>query len=253
MRKRPFLSVVIPCYNEEVNLERGVLSQVENYLKKQNYPSEVIVSDDGSTDGSVKLIEKIIKNKPCFRFLKNRHAGKPFALRSGLIKARGEIVLFTDMDQSAPIDQVEKLLPWFKKGFDLVIGSRGRARKGFPWYRKIISSGFRLFRRTILLREIVDTQCGFKALRRKAGRTVFKKMRVFAKEEKTTGWRVGAWDVEMLFVAEKLGYKIKEIPVVWADKDVAQGKKRNFIKESKEMLKEILRVRLNDLLGYYRS
>ena len=249
--KKPYLSVVIPCYNEEANIKRGVLREVDKYLKRQSYSNEVIISDDGSTDKSLKLVEKFTKYHPRFKLLRNKHAGKPFALKSGLMKARGEIVLFTDMDQSAPIEEIKKLLPWFKKDFDLVIGSRGRERKHFPWYRKIMSSGFRLFRRTILLKDIVDTQCGFKMLRRETGKAIFKKMQIFREEKKVIGWRVGAWDVEMLFVAKKLDYKIKEVKVSWEDRDVAQGKKKNFLKESKEMLKEIFRVRLNGLRGYY--
>lgn len=240
------LSIIIPCYNEEKNLKRGVLREIENYLKKQKYLSEVIVSDDGSTDNSLKIVEKFTQYYPRFKLIKSVHAGKPFALRAGLKKARGEIVLFTDMDQSAPISEVEKLLPWFDKGFDLVIGSRGKERKNFPWYRKIISWGFRFFRRLILLRDIIDTQCGFKAFRLEAGKNIFKKMQVFKEVGKAKGWRVGAWDVEMLFVAEKLSYKIREIPVAWEDKDVTAGKQRNFLKESKEMLFEILRVKINN-------
>lgn len=242
---KPYLSVIIPCYNEERNLKRGVLKEVDDFLKKQNYSSEVIISDDGSTDQSLKMVEKFISTHSRFRLLKNKHAGKPFALRSGLLKAKGEIIYFSDMDLSTPMSELKKLLPWFKKGFDVVIGSRGKARKRFPWYRKIISWGFRNFRRAILLREITDTQCGFKALDKKAALAIFEKMQIFKQTRKAKGWRVGAWDVEMLFVAEKLGFKTKEVLVSWEDKDVAGGEK-NFVKESKEMLLEILRVKTND-------
>ncbi|MCJ7792895.1 MAG: glycosyltransferase [Candidatus Marinimicrobia bacterium] len=247
-----YLSVIIPCYNEEKNLKRGVLEEVESYLSQQQYASEVIITDDGSTDESPKLAENFVKNHPRFILLKNKHAGKPFALRAGLKKARGEIVLFTDMDQSAPISELEKLLPWFEKKFALVIGSRGKERKHFSWYRKMISTGFRSFRRMILLPQIVDTQCGFKAIKRQAALLIFDKMLIFRSQKKAAGWRVGAWDVEMLFVAKKKGYLIKEIRVDWQDKDVTRGKQRNYLKESKEMLAEVLRVRLNDLLGRYQ-
>lgn len=246
-----YLSVVIPCYNEEKNLKRGVLDEIEKYLAKQDFASEVIIADDGSTDGSLKFLDKYIKYHPRFKLLESEHAGKPFALKSGLMKAVGEIVLFMDMDQSAPVSEVAKLLPWFKRDFDLVLGSRGKERKRFPWYRKLTSSGFRLFRRTLLLRRIIDTQCGFKTLKKEVGKAVFRKMQIFKQEKKAVGWRVGAWDVEMLFVAEKLNYKIKEVLVNWEDRDIASGKQKNFIKESWEMFTEILRVRLNDLKGKY--
>jgi glycosyltransferase involved in cell wall biosynthesis len=248
---KPKVSVVIPCYNEEENLKRGVLDQVEEYLRKQDYPSEVIISDDESTDNSIKLAEKFKEYNPRFKLLKNKHGGKPFALRSGLKKARGEIILFTDMDQSTLIDQLAKLLPFFKKDFDVVFGSRGTVRKNAPLIRKIMAKAFLTFRRLVILPDITDTQCGFKALKRKAGLAIFRKMQVFRQTGEAKGWRVGAWDVEMLFVAEKLGYKTKEVTVAWEDRDVAGGKKKNFLKESKEMLFEMLRVRFNDWRGVY--
>lgn len=248
---KPKISVIIPCYNEEENLKRGVLDQVEKYLRKQDYPSEVIISDDESTDSSLKFLEKYIQYHPRFKLLKNEHAGKPFALRSGLMKTEGEIILFTDMDQSTSIDQLAKLLPFFEEKYDVVFGSRGLARKNFPLYRKLASVVFRSFRQIFLLRGVGDTQCGFKALNREAGKAIFKKMQIFKRKGKTKGWRVGAWDVEMLFVAEKLGYKIKEVPIDWEDRDVTGGKKKNFLKESKEMLFEVLRVKVNDWRGAY--
>lgn len=251
MKKAPFLSVVIPCFNEETNLKRGVLNEVESYLKKQNYSSEVIISDDGSTDGSVKFIEGYLKIHSRFKLLKNPHRGKPFAVRAGIERARGKIVLFTDMDQSTPLREIEKLLPYFKKGFDVVIGSRGQRRKGFSLFRQLAASIFRFVRRLFLLRNIVDTQCGFKAFKNSVAKNLFSRLLIFKKIKEAKGWRVGAFDVELLFIAQKRGYKIAEIPVRWQDRDVARGKQRKFFKESKEMLKEILRVKLNDWRGLY--
>lgn len=246
-----FLSVVIPCYNEERNLQRGVLSEVERYLKKQKYTSEVIISDDGSTDASIEFVEKYCQKHPRFKLLKNPHGGKPFAVRAGVKNARGKIVLFTDMDQSTPINQLSKLLPLFKEKYDVVIGSRGQTRAGFSLFRQIASSSFRLFRQTLLLRNISDTQCGFKAFKSKVAKDLFSRLLVFKKVKKAKGWRVGAFDVELLFIAQKRGYKIAEVPVKWQDEDVATGKQRKFVKESKQMLKEILRVKLSDLQGAY--
>lgn len=248
----PHLSVVIPCYNEESNLKKGVLDQVENYLKKQKYLSEVIVSDDGSTDGSLAFVEAFCHRHSRFELLKNIHAGKPFAVRSGVEKASGEMILFTDMDQSAPLNQIEKLLPFFRKNYDVVIGSRGEAREGFSLLRKVASTVFRLFRQTLLLRDIADTQCGFKAFKNKVAKDLFSRLLIFKKMGEVKGWRVSAFDVELLFIAQKRGYRIAEILVDWRDKDVAQGKKKkSMFKESKQMLQEILRVKLNDLRGEY--
>ena len=248
---KPKVSIVIPCYNEEGNLKRGVLEGVGQYLKAQNFSYEVIISDDESTDESREIVKDYIKKVPEFRLLKNPHGGKPFAIRAGVEDAKGEISLFIDMDQSTPISELEKLLPFFDKGYQVVIGSRGKERKEFPWFRKVLSWGFRNLRRAVLLRGLIDTQCGFKSFRTDVGRKIFEKMTIF--QTRGMGWRVGAWDVEFLFVAEKLGYRIKEVPVLWEDKDVALGKKRNFFKESKEMLLEVLKVKINDWRGKYEK
>lgn len=247
---KPYLSVVIPCYNESENLKRDILAEVYCFLKKQDFSWEVIISDDESTDDSREQIGRFIQGKENFLLIRNKHGGKPFAVRSGIKKAKGEWLLLTDMDQATPIDQLEKLLPKFGV-YDIVIGSRGMVRKNFPTYRKIASFVFLNLRRLLLLRQIQDTQCGFKVLKRKVALELFPKLRVFRAKTKVYGWRVGAYDVELLFLAEKFGYKIAEVPVEWRDKDVALGKQRKFFKESKEMLKEILRVKLDDLRGLY--
>ncbi len=243
--------MVIPCYNEEKNLKRGVLEGIDGYLEKQSYSSEVIISDDGSTDKSRKIIESFIKDHPRFKLFKNPHSGKPYAVKAGVIEAKGKIILFSDMDQSTPINQIEKLLPFFKKGFPVVIGSRGQRRTGYSLFRQVASNAFRLVRQTLLLREIADTQCGFKAFSNQVGKDLFKQLLIFKEGKKVKGWRVGAWDVELLFIAQKKGYKIAEVPIQWQDQDIAEGKERKFFRESQEMFKEILRVKINDLRGLY--
>jgi glycosyltransferase involved in cell wall biosynthesis len=246
---KPFLTVVIPCYNEEKNLRRGVLNEVEKYLKKQGYPSKVIISDDGSTDKSREIIQKFIKYQPRFKLLKNKHAGKPYAVKAGVMKAKGEIVLFTDMDQSTPLSEVENLLPYFEKNFDVVIGSRGTVRRKAPWYRKIMAKGFLFVRRLILLQNIVDTQCGFKAFKNKVARDLFRSLKIYGPTKKEVkGGRVTAFDVELLFLAEKKGYEIAEVPVEWS---YEAAKRVNYLKESFLMTKEILRVKINDWRGEY--
>lgn len=246
-----FLSVVIPCYNEEKNIVRGALEGVAKYFKAQKYSWQVIISDDASTDGSLRLIEQFLNKNTGFTLLKNAHGGKLFALKAGLGKAEGEIILFTDMDQSTPISELDKLLPYFNQGYKVVIGSRGQTRQGFSLFRQLASNIFRLIRQSLLLREIVDTQCGFKAFKQKAIKRIFSQMEMFKNTREVQGWRVSAYDVEALFLAQKFGYRIKEVPVKWIDKDISVGKKRNFAKESREMFKEVIRVRLNDLLGKY--
>ncbi|MHB1318698.1 MAG: glycosyltransferase [Anaerolineae bacterium] len=247
----PYLTVLIPCYNEHENLARGVLDEVYAYLAAQPYAWEVLISDDGSSDNSRELVRAAIADKPGFRLQENPHGGKPSALWLGLRSALGEITLFTDMDQSTPIDQVAKLLPCFEQGYDAAIGSRGIERQDFPWYRRLGSAVFRSFRRALLLRNISDTQCGFKAIRTDLARQVFAKLEPIRNPVSVHGWRVTAFDVELLYLIERGGHRICEVPVAWADRDVATGKQKSYLAESKEMLGQILRVKRNARRGFY--
>ncbi len=251
-----YLSVIIPSYNEAENIRRGVLAEVRDFLKKQDFSWEVIVSDDGSPDKeSRKLAQDFCKANPGFRFLDNEHAGKPFAVWSGIQEARGEIVLFTDMDQSTPLTEIKKLLPYFHEGYDIVIGSRGLERKKSSLFRRLASMIFREFRRSVLLTEIIDTQAGFKAFRSEVAREIFPLLAIMrAPREKTVGWKVTSFDVELLVAGEMRGYKIVEVPVSWEDRDVSRGKSRStikFIDESLEMVNEVIRVKFNQLRGFY--
>lgn len=248
---KPFLTVILPCYNEIKNLKRDVLVAIDKYLNTQDYTSEVIVSDDGSSDGSIEFVKKFATTHPRFSVLENSHAGKASALSSALKKATGDYTLFTDMDQSTPISELDKLVPYTRDGDKVVIGSRGIVRNDAPLYRKLASVIFMLARRSILLPEIVDTQCGYKLLETKLARVVFKKMLVLKNLESAKGWKVTAYDVEMLYIAKKLGNKITEVRVIWNDEDTSVGKERNFVKESIDMIIQILRVRYNDLRGRY--
>lgn len=245
------LSIVIPNFNEKENLDRGVLEEVYTYLKKVSYDYEVIISDDGSTDGSREIAEAFSRSHSGFRVLPNPHGGKAKAVYAGIKAAKGEIVLFTDMDQSTPLKEVEKLLPWFDEGYTVVFGSRGKARANFPWYRQLTSWGFRFVRGLFLLRDVVDTQCGFKAFNTAVAKKIFPMLSVMSDKKVSKGWSVSAFDVELLFLAEKFGQKLKEIDVEWKDEDTSTGKDKRFIKESTDMLKQILGVKINDLKGMY--
>lgn len=252
----PKLSIIIPNYNEKENIQAGALGQISNYLKKAPFTWEVIISDDGSTDGSCDLAEDFVKKhgalpagRQGFRLLKNAHAGKAAAINSGVGATKGEIILFTDMDQSTPLEEVEKLLPYYDQGYDVVFGSRGKARKNFSPMRQLTSWGFRTFRQIFLLGHIVDTQCGFKSFKSKVAKELFPKLSVL--REKARGWSVSAFDVELLFLAQKKGYKLKEVDVIWSQQDISTGKGNKLVKESTDMLKQILTVKLNDLKGLY--
>lgn len=247
----PLVTILIPNYNELGNVRRGVLTDVLKYLKSAGFTWEIIVSDDGSTDASLSLIEAFARKHAGVRVIKNAHAGKPYALRAGIKSARGQYVLLTDMDQSTPITELDKLLPWTKEGYRVVIGSRGARRADSSPLRQLASVVFLLARRLILLPEIKDTQCGFKLLDTALANRIFSRMRLFGRVNRAVGWKVTAYDVELLHLAKIMGERIKEVKVIWKNEDTASGKKRNFFKESLEMLFEIMRVRVNDMLGKY--
>ncbi len=244
------LTIIIPNYNEYENISRGVLTEVLSFLKKQKFSWEVVISDDGSTDQSLSLIEKYTKDDERVRLLKNPHAGKPYALRSAVNAARGEFLLLTDMDQSTPIRELLKLYV-HTPNYQIVIGSRGARRTDSSPIRQLASIIFLMVRRFILLPEIKDTQCGFKLINTKLAQKIFSNMRIFGRANNAVGWKVTAYDVEMLHLGKKMGAVIKEIRVIWKNEDTSSGKSRNFVKESLEMLFEIMRVRVNDMLGKY--
>jgi dolichyl-phosphate beta-glucosyltransferase len=252
----PAISVVIPCYNEERNLARGVLAEVQEFLRGQAFSWEVIVVNDASTDNSRALLERFISNSDGFQLVDIPHGGKPQAVWAGIQTATGGIILFTDMDQSTSISELEKLLPWYERGFDVVIGSRGYRRSGFPLLRKLGSAAFRRIRRAIFLPEISDTQCGFKSCRRESALSVFPRLQALRQTERPKGWKVSAFDVELLFLFQRSGCRIKEVEVDWRNRDESDTKKRGgairqYLSESVDMLREILRVRSNLKRGYY--
>ena len=256
MRERqPSVSVIIPCYNEAKNLERGVLDEVYRYMRQQAYPWEVIVADDGSTDDSPALVEQWIAGKEGVSFAALPHGGKPAAIWGGLQQATGEVVLFTDMDQSTPIHDLDKLLPRYREGFDVVIGSRGTSREGFSLLRQVGSGVFRGMRSLFLLRGIRDTQCGFKLFRREPVLEIFPRLQFFT-QTKPTGWKVTAYDVELLYLLNRAGYPIAEVEVEWENRDVSDTKGHGrelarYARESISMAKEVLRVNVNRIKGLY--
>jgi dolichyl-phosphate beta-glucosyltransferase len=244
-----FLSVVIPAYNEEYNLRTGVLDSVYDYLKEQKFSWEILFVDDGSTDATLKIAKDFEARHDGFTVLAEPHRGKAGTVAAGILKAHGEIVLFTDTDQATPIDQLEKILPKFNDGYDVVIGSR-HGREGAPIVRKIMASGFSLLRLLILRLPFKDTQCGFKAFSASAAKEIFSRLEIFGSKTKIGGASVTAgFDLEVLYIARKLGYKIAEVPVDWHHKE---GTKVDPIKDSIEGLRGLIMVRLNALQGKYK-
>ncbi len=244
-----FLSIVLPAFNEEYNLRTGVLDSVYDYLEGQKYTWEILFVDDGSTDNTAKIAEEFAKKHSNFFVLKEPHRGKAGTVTTGILKAKGEIILFTDTDQATPIDQVEKVLPKFKNGFDVVIGSR-HGREGAPIIRKVMAWGFSFLRLLVLRLPFKDTQCGFKAFSKEAAKEIFSRLKIFDSKNKSSGASVTAgFDLEVLYVARKLGYKIAEVPVDWHHKE---GTKVDPIKDSIEGFRGLIMVRLNAIQGKYK-
>lgn len=246
-----YLSVIIPCFNEKTNLEKNVLKPVLEFLEHQSYTHEVIVVDDGSTDTSLELLKNFIAKNPHWRIIENPHKGKGNAVVTGMLSARGQIVLFTDLDQATPITEVDKLLPYFKRDFDVVIGSRHSNREGAPILRLLMARGF-MFLRTIILglTGINDTQCGFKAFKKEVAQNIFNRLKLYGDREKmVTGSQVTAgFDVESLFLAKKLGYKIKEVQINW---HYVETRRVNPIVDSWHGFVDILKIRLNSQIHKY--
>jgi len=245
------LSVVIPCYDEMANLQKGILDKVEHFLNDKRVRYEVIVVDDGSTDGSIKFVKNFSAGNSNFRLIENPHLGKAGAVTTGVLSSKGDYVLFCDMDQATPIEEIDKLLPYFAKGYDVVVGSRNSQRKGAPWTRILMARGMIFLRRLFVeISDIFDTQCGFKMFRKEAAIRLFGKIKkIHNNFNKVSGSSVSAgFDVELLYLAQKMGYKIKEVPVNWL---YVETRRVNPIKDSIAGVVDLLKIKAKDKKGEY--
>lgn len=207
----PYLSVIIPAYNEVKRLPLTLID-IDKRLSKAKFSYEILVLNDGSKDGTaeaVKRFSSIIKN---LRLIDNKeNRGKGAVVRQGMLESNGDYRLFTDADNSTTIDQFNKMAPYLKDGYKVVIGSRdvegAELHPPQPWYKRLLGNAGNLFIQALLLPGIWDTQCGFKCFSREAALKIFPL-------QKISGW---GFDVEILSLAKNLGYEIKEIPVVWVN------------------------------------
>jgi glycosyltransferase involved in cell wall biosynthesis len=250
--KKIFLSVVVPSFNEMKNLERDCLNSFFEYLNSVDFDYEVIFSDDGSTDQTTEYLKKIIQeNKKCC-LLENEHRGKGPTVIAGLKKAKGEWVLFTDFDQSTPLNQFES----FRKFLDsnqVVIGSReiGQARREKePLYRHLMGRCFNLLVQILAISGILDTQCGFKVFNNQVLAKILNKITIYGENKIRKDAYTGAFDVEMLYLTRKFKFKIKEVPILWKHYETDRV---SPIKDSLRMLIDILRIKKADFLGKYND
>lgn len=249
---QPYLSIVVPAYNEEQRLPR-TLRDIVSFLQSQSYAAEIVVVDDGSEDNTANVVAEFAATHPSVRLIRNEHRGKAFTVRTGMLAAEGRYVLFTDADGATPIQEVDKLLLPLQEGYDVAIGSRegvGAMRYDEPPYRHLMGRVFNFVVRSLAVPGIQDTQCGFKAFRRQAAHDLFHNMQLYGSDAgRVQGAMLTGFDVEVLFLARKWGYRIAEIPVHWY---YGKESKVNPIKDSWRNLRDVLRVRSNDLRGKYR-
>lgn len=248
---QPFLSIIIPSFNESENIAKGVLNEVDKYLSNKKYDWEIIAVDDGSSDKTPQLLEMFIKPRPKWRLIKNEHKGKAFAVKTGVEIAAGQYVLFTDFDQATPLSEIEKLMPFMKKNYQIAIGSRevkGSERLNEPRYRHLMGKAFNFAVQTIAIGGIHDTQCGFKLFTSQAAKDLFNSLVVYGNGIEKQAF-TGAFDVELLYIAQKRRYKIAEVPVSWK---YVKTIRVNPVRDSVRMFLDVLRIRITDLSGGYQ-
>ena len=242
-----FLSIVIPAYNEERRLPQ-TLQQIQAYLHTLPYRAEIIVADDGSTDATAQIADYT----PSVRLLRLAHRGKGFAVRSGALAAQGEVVMLCDADLAVPVSEWAKLIGYLEQGYDLVIGSRegvGARRQGEPWHRHVMGRIFNLIVRGVAVGGVQDTQCGLKALRRVVAADLFQHMRLYGDDAPLVhGAAVTAYDVELIYLGLRRGYRLAEVPVLW---QYGTETKVDPLRDSLRNLRDVIRVRLNAWYGRY--
>jgi glycosyltransferase involved in cell wall biosynthesis len=238
----PQYSIVIPAYNESARIGHA-LEEVLRTLDEKRWNAEVLVVNDGSTDNTAAIVEGFAAKDSRVRLLQNpTNRGKGYSVRNGLLHGSGNILMFTDADLSSPMAEAERLFAAIRDGADVAIGSRWleRSRQTIhqPLYRQIFGRCFNLVTRMVMRLPFADTQCGFKAFRRGAAQTIFQLQRI-------ERW---GFDPEILFIALKRGYNIREVPVTWGHDERS---KISYLRDGIKMLEELVYVRWNSLFGVY--
>ncbi|MDY6853861.1 MAG: dolichyl-phosphate beta-glucosyltransferase [Thermodesulfobacteriota bacterium] len=238
-----FVSLVIPAYNEEKRIKDSLI-KIQKYLEQKSYITELIVVDDGSKDKTLAIARECLDGMYGYRTLtyeKNR--GKGYAVKTGVLDAKGMYIVFLDADLSTPIEELDRFLKTLEQGYDIVIGTRknkeARVEIRQPLFREFLGKGFTLLSNIFVVKGISDITCGFKGFKREVGRDIFKRLLI-------DNW---SFDAEILFLSQKLGYKIKEIPVTWYD---AEGTKVRLSKDVFGSLKGIFQIQINSLFKKYK-
>ncbi|PIV31775.1 hypothetical protein COS33_01395 [Candidatus Wolfebacteria bacterium CG02_land_8_20_14_3_00_37_12] len=233
---KPFLSVIIPAYNEAKRLPL-TLVDIDKHLKKADFSYEILIVNDGSIDGTAEIIERFSHIMDNLKLINQKNTGKGGAVKHGMLEAKGQIRLFMDADNSTAIDQFNKMVPYFSakggEGYDVVIGSRdvkgAQLMPPQPWYKRLGGNVGNLIIQVLLLPGIWDTQCGFKAFTAEAVEKIFPLIKI-------KRW---GFDVEILSLAKKFGYKIKEIPVIWVNNPISKVSAFAYL----QVLWEVVKIR----------
>ena len=236
----PLLTIVVPAYNEEGRLPT-TLPQVVAFAESQNYPVEILVVNNASTDCTADIVREIAAEHPIVSLLYQPVQGKGAAVRKGMLEGQGEYVFMADADLAMPIEEVSKFMPPTLSDYDVAIASRevpGAVRYNEPGYRHLMGRVFNLLVRLLAVPGIQDTQCGFKCFRREVAQDVLN-------VQKIDGW---AFDVELLHIARQRGYRIVEVPINWY---YGEGSRVNPVRDSWNMLREVIRIRRNSRAGLY--
>jgi dolichyl-phosphate beta-glucosyltransferase len=241
MPSQIYLSVIIPAYNEEKRIGNTLLS-IDHYLSKQDYSYEIIVVNDGSTDKTaqiVRIFTNLVKNLKLIDNQENH--GKGWVVRQGMLAAQGKYRIYVDADNAISIDQIEGFWPYLKQGYDLVIGSievkGAKVEERAAWYRRLLGKWSKYLIRLLTIWEIHDSQRAFKLFPAKVAEEIFSRQTI-------ERW---GFDFEILVIAKKLGYKIKELPVTW----INPGESKVTLKSYWRTLKELLKVKWNLIKGKY--
>ncbi|HVP56504.1 MAG TPA: dolichyl-phosphate beta-glucosyltransferase [bacterium] len=235
------MSVVVPAYDEQGRIEDSLL-KIKAYMQDAGLGFEIVVVDDGSRDRTPEIVAEFARNDPRIKLVQNRrNLGKGAAVRNGVRSSRGDVVLFSDADLSTPIQEFENLLAWIDS-HELVIASRSlpdsKVLVHQPFYREMMGRTYNVFVRTLLVRGLIDTQCGFKLMTRRAADAIFRLQRINS----------FSFDVEMILIARKMGYSVKEVPVQWVN---SRASKVHPVLDSVQMLLDLFRIKFYDISGFY--
>ncbi len=231
----PHLSIIVPAYNEEERLPR-TLARLSEYYDSQSYDYDVAVVSDGSKDGTARVVNEFAAAHPKFQLIEYQpNRGKGYAVRKGMLEAKGDLVLFCDADLATPQEETEKLLAHMKDGADVAFGSRPMAESKLeirqPLYRELLGRAFNRAVQTLAIRGVTDTQCGFKMFTRKACQDVFTRC-------KLDGF---SFDFEALMIARDLGYRLDEVPIRWSHQE---GSKVVLLRDGPRMLRDLVKLRV---------